>query len=108
MANNIDDLTQAVINHSSLTIEEIKEVRNAQDGYSGFTYYDDTESFYDQNEHLIWLQLSELADGLGETPLEVIAGFGGAKDVYSLRTFKNLMAWYALEEVASHLQAEEE
>jgi len=107
----MDRLVEAIKEHSGMTEEEIKGVvgvgRGADAGYPGFTYFTDTVKFYDENEELIWDILVEMADDLGETPLNVIAGFGGAKDVVSGDSFKNLMSWFALEEASNYLQEEE-
>lgn len=73
----------------------------ADAGWPGFSYYRDTEKWYDEYEDVIWEMLEEDADGMGvKSPLELIATFGGAKDVHNDAQFKNLLVWYALERVA--------
>lgn len=74
----------------------------ADSGWHGFVYYYETSAFYDENEDAIWELLEQVADELGHKhPLELIATFGGAKDVHGDDQFKNLLAWFVLEHVAS-------
>lgn len=88
--------------------ESLKDVceHGAEGGYSGFTYYSDTVKFYNKNEPEIWELLVETAESLGENVLTMIAGFSGAKNVANGDTFKNLMSWFALEEVARDVYPE--
>jgi hypothetical protein len=83
--------------------EELAGVREggANAGFSGFIYYKDTVKFYDENEEEIWEALEEDAEGTGmKNALSLIASFSGAEHVSDSATFKNLLAWYALERVA--------
>jgi hypothetical protein len=83
--------------------ESLEDVANygAGSGFPGFTYYTDTVKFYDEFSDEIWELLVEDARSLGcGSVLEMIAGFGGAGGCESDTTFKNLLAWYALEAVA--------
>lgn len=94
-------LLKAVIEHSGMSLQEIAGIMSAADGYCGFTYYNQTNEFYDKYSDLIWEKLYELADDMGEENLlKVISGFGIANQVDDDKTFKNLLAWFALEESA--------
>ena len=75
----------------------------------GFTYYEDTAAFYDEHHDLIWEVLGDECDASGyESPLALIADFKGAwtagrpwrRQLWGDGSFKNLLAWYALQYVA--------
>jgi len=102
------ELIKAVKNHSGMTEEDLLGVRNANDGYAGFTYYKDTVEFYDEYAPEIWEQLNEVSEQLGQRPTEVISSFGCVDSIVDDETFKNALAWFALEEVARYLQDKEE
>ena len=103
------------------TLEDI--TNNGEDGgFGGFIYYSETNKFARENMHLILDQVKELADNLGETPLEMISSFRSLKDdkldpleiasiIYERTSPEsqadgtetvvlNALAWFALEEVA--------
>jgi len=82
--------------------ESLKDVaeHGASGGYPGFTYYKDTCEFYDKHEAEIWEKLNEEAEGQGITAIQLVAMFGDADSVNSADTFKNMLAWFALETVA--------
>ena len=40
--------------------------------------------------------------------MELVASFGGANTITDNTTFKNLLAWFALEEVAHFIERKEE
>ena len=73
----------------------------ASQGVSGFIYYKDTSDFYDANHDLIWDMLWNESESSGYHILRLISCFGGAGNVGSDSQFKNLLAWFALEQVAS-------
>lgn len=106
----MEKLVEMVKEHSGMTKAEIKDVvgvgRGADAGYSGFTYYDDTTEFYDNNEELIWELLEEMADQMGQKPLELVASFGCADSITDVKSFKNALAWFVLEETSRYLQGE--
>ena len=85
------------------TLEDVL-TNGASVGWPGFTYYVDTVEFYRKYEEEIWDLLDEQYDtsGLYGNIIEFIGSFNGAKDVGNLTQFKNLLAWYALEEVARY------
>jgi len=76
-------------------------VRGGADaGFPGFTYYNDTVRFYDRHKKAIWELLNDMADSMGEkNTMALIASFTRAADISDDDTFKNLLAWFALEEV---------
>jgi len=77
----------------------------AEHGCSGGTigeliYYADTSAFYEKYKEEIWQRLSDMADDLGcDSILHLIVTFNGAKEVGSHLQLKNLLAWWAAEEV---------
>ena len=100
-------LYDAVKRQLGIKGDELKETlqdvasHGADAGFHGFIYYTETAKFYDKYEDLIWEALETDTEDMGEkTPLAFIASFTGAKNVTNPATFKNLLAWYALERVA--------
>ena len=124
-------LTNAVIEQLGFEELENEELRStlqditnngADGGFGGFIYYSETNQFARENMHLIMDQVKKLADAFGETPLEMISGFGSLKDdkidpleiasiIYERTSPEsqadgtetvvlNALAWFALEEVA--------
>ena len=102
----------------------LKDITNngADGGFGGFIYYSETNKFARENMNLIMDQVKELADALGETPLEMISSFrclqGDKIDPLEIASIiyertspesqadgtetvvLNALAWFALEEVA--------
>lgn len=73
----------------------------AEGGFPGLTYYSDTSKLYDAHEDEIWEALSNDAEEMGsDSPLSLIASFGGASNVYNDSQFRNLLVWYMAERVA--------
>ena len=75
----------------------------ASGGVSGFIYYAETCKFYQDYKETIWDLLYDTAESMGESVLQMIANFGGAKDVGSGDQLENLLAWFALEEAARYV-----
>ncbi len=75
---------------------------------SELTYYNDTVQFYDDHEDEIWHELLKTADDLGETIPFMISNFRGCKKVYNAKTFKNLLAWWICEHIATRISDERE
>lgn len=75
---------------------------------SGMVYYFETEEFYNKFQDDIWDKLYDCANDQGITTMELIASFNGSKDVGSNHQFKNLLAWFAVEETARELLNDEE
>jgi len=98
-------------------VEYLEGLRSADDGHSGFIYYHETHKFAMQNRKLIVELLNETADQLGEEVVSMVKNFGvfrgemdrdELQDLYKYLgggrpeqgTVTNVMAWFALEEVA--------
>ena len=71
---------------------------------SELIYYVDTSAFYDKSQDEIFQRLSDMADDMGcESILHLIATFNGAKEVGSPLQLKNLLAWWAAEDVCREI-----
>jgi hypothetical protein len=112
--NMFTDLTIAVIQQMGYDpksppdelFSTMADIENygAAAGFHGFIYYHETSAFYDANEAAIWDALDEDADAFGESTLQFIAGFRDAHQITHIASFKNLLAWYALERAASEAE----
>jgi len=85
--------------------EQISELAQygADAGWPGLTYYTDTVRLHDEHESEIWDALHEDAQDFGHTIPELIAGFGGSKNVGSMEQLKNLLTWYMAERTAARI-----
>jgi hypothetical protein len=94
--------------HDKAELKEI--VEQGCDNGTSLIYYNQTNNFYDKHESAIWELIYEQAEDQGITSLELIASFNGQKDVLDEIRFKNLLCWYAIEEMARKIleQIEEE
>lgn len=73
----------------------------ADAGFPHITYTSDTVAIFDTYGDEIWDMGVEAAEESGcKNICEMIAGFGRADMLHSLDTFKNLMVWFACEELA--------
>ena len=87
------------------TQERSTITETAEHGCSGGTiseliYYADTAAFYDKYQDEIWRRLNDMAQDMDcESSLHLIATFQGADSVGSPLQLKNLLAWWAAEEV---------
>lgn len=73
----------------------------ADTGWGGFTYTQECVEFFDKHENAIMEMAQEDADSFGYSNVaELVATFGRADMADTMDGYKNLMAWYALEEVA--------
>lgn len=88
------------------TFHEVN-AHGADAGFSGFIYTEECAKFFERNAEEIWELAVEQADDQGENVLTMIAGFGRKDMVESWPQFENLMAWFALEEVARREVGEE-
>ena len=70
------------------------------EGVNGFTYYEDTIDFYTANRELIWDILWDESSPSVYHILRLISCFGDAR---SSSKFKHILAWFALEQVASEI-----
>ena len=76
---------------------------------SELIYYSDSCAFYEQYEGEIWDRLDQMSCDMGEASiLHLIATFNGAKSVGSHDQFRNLLAWWACEDVCREIIAEKE
>ena len=76
---------------------------------SELIYYADTESFYKKYCEEIWDRLSNMADDMGEPSiLHLIVTFNGSKEVGSDLQLRNLLAWWACEDVCREIIADKE
>ena len=72
-------------------------------------YYADTCAFYEKYKEEIWQRLwDSWSDFGGDSVLHFIATFNGADDVGSDDQFRNLLAWWACEDVCREVIAEKE
>jgi len=77
----------------------------AEHGCSGgvigeLIYYADTVAFYKKYQDEIWRRLNDMAQDMDcESILHLIATFNGVSNVGSPVQLKNLLAWWAAEEV---------
>jgi hypothetical protein len=76
-------------------------------GIGGLIYYSETIAFHDLHDEEIWDMLYDDAESEGITIMELIASFGGQKDVGSMNQLKNLLCWYAVEREARAIVDEE-
>ncbi len=90
-------------NYESTTIEDITKHGCISGICSGLIYYNDTCKFYDLHQEEIWELLHENASNLGYSIMQLIAEFNGQKNVGSDTQFKNLLVWYAVEEIANSI-----
>ena len=98
-------------------VDALNGLRDARAGYAGFTYYSDTHDFAMKNRKDIVSLLNETAEQLGEEVVSMVKNFGvfhGKMDNEDLQDLykylgggrpeqgavTNVMAWFALEEVA--------
>lgn len=88
----------------------------ASGGFTGFIYYKDTISFWKRHKKLIMEYTEEMANDLGEDLLSMVSNFNVIKGNYTqteigqalfgemnenkYAQIYNVMAWFALEEVA--------
>ena len=76
---------------------------------SELIYYSDSEAFYEKFKEEIWDRLSVMADDMGcESILHLIVTFNGSKEVGSELQLRNLLAWWACEDVCREVLAEKE
>ena len=98
-----------------LDTQELSTIQHTADqGCAGGTipeliYYADTSAFYEKYKEEIWDRLSNMADDMGEPSiLHLIVTFNGAKEVGSHLQLRNLLAWWACEDVCREILAEKD
>jgi hypothetical protein len=75
----------------------------ADGGFPGITYTRDCVKLFDRYGDEIWAMAVEQAEDMGENVGTMIAGFRRKDMLDSLDSFKNLMVWFACEELAREL-----
>ena len=71
---------------------------------SELIYYADTSAFYNKYQDEIFERLNNMAQDMDcESILHLIASFNGAKEVGSPLQLKNLLAWWAVEDVCREI-----
>ena len=76
---------------------------------SELIYYSDSCAFYEKYEGEIWDRLDQTSCEMGEESiLHLIASFNGSRSVGSHDQFRNLLAWWACEEVCREVIADKE
>ena len=117
MSEQMTALTQAVVaqlnlmedddgDDGSFDVSTMQDIVNngAAGGFNGFIYHSETIAFYDANEDAIWDALyDDAAQSFGSTPMQIIAGLEYADQIADTTTFKNALAWYALEHAANEI-----
>ena len=93
-------LTRAIREHSGLELAAIREAgeHGADAGWGGFTYTSDGAEFTRANKELVWELVSETAEEMGQSELELLASFTRADMADSADGLDCLLAWFALEE----------
>jgi hypothetical protein len=92
--------------HCEIEDESIVEAGQygADAGWCGFTYTHDCVEFYDNNESLIYDLLYEQAEMMGHKNIdEMVSQFNRSDMLSTADGRKNLLAWFALEEVGRWL-----
>jgi hypothetical protein len=82
-----------------------KDIANhgADCGWTGITTYADTVKLFDRFQDEIWEMLASMADDMGQSVPELIASFRRADMCETPDGFKNLLVWFACEEIAREL-----
>jgi hypothetical protein len=97
------------VKDGSINLEEVVKHGCVNGCVSSLIYYEDTVKFHDKFEDEIWEMLYNEYEEFGfKSILEYIASFNGSKNVGSLEQFKNLLAWYSVENVARQILDEQE
>ena len=105
----IKDWVLDEVKNGSINLEEVVKHGCVNGCVSSLIYYEDTVKFHDKFEEEIWEMLYDAQMDMGFDSIpEYIASFNGSKNVGSLMQFKNLLAWYAVENVARQILDEEE
>lgn len=107
MKKAIERLYDAVLEQSEYIKEEESWAwesiceHGADGGWSGFTMTQECVDFYEKHEDDIYDLLDEQADSLGCSSVdEMVSGFVRKDMLNTPDGRKNLLAWFALEEVA--------
>ena len=97
------------VKNEEIHLEDVIEHGCVSGCVSSLIYYSDTVKFYDKFEDEIWNMLEEDTNQFGnDNILQTISQFNGARNVGSLDQFKNLLAWYSVEETCRKILDEKE
>ena len=116
MNTTIENLKTAILKHMDCADDEdfqntMKDVaaHGADGGVPCFTYTTHCAEFYNANEDAIYELLNDTADDMGHESVDELVGTFQRKDMLSWPDGrKNLLAWFALEEVARAMEDEKE
>jgi len=99
----MEKLYKAVLKHSELTNDDLKEIseHGADGGWCEFIYNVDCIRFWDNNSELIQKYSQEQAENMGHKNwLVMFSTFGRADMLDGVDGYKILGAWFILESVA--------
>ena len=86
------------------TIEDVTRHGCSGGTISELIYYADTSAFYDKYKEEIFERLNNMAQDMDcESILHLIVTFNGAKEGGSHLQLKNLLAWWAAEDVCREI-----
>lgn len=106
----LEKLYRAIKDHTGLPDSDILQAgqSGADAGWNGFIYYGECCEFYDNNESAIYELLNDEASEMGFGNIEeMIAGFGRSDMLDTPEGRKNLLSWFALEEVGRWLEGKD-
>ncbi|MBC8395096.1 MAG: hypothetical protein H8E05_00200 [Bacteroidetes bacterium] len=114
MTNTLENLKTAILKHMDCVDDEdfrntMRDVSShgADGGVPSFTYTKDCVDFYEDNEDYIYELANETAENMGyDSVIKFISDFNNAYMADSADGHKNLLAWFALEEVARWMEDE--
>jgi hypothetical protein len=107
----LEDLLEAVRDHSGLTDEEILEAgeHGADCGWAGFTWTVDCVAFVKRNKLLVWELVSDEAEDMGAVnTLAHLASFASADIANSQDGLDTLLSWWSLETCGHFLESKRE
>lgn len=100
----INDFREYIKSNYAENLPDIAQ-HGCSGGVSGMIYYSETVKLFDEYRDDIFEILGEMADEMGQTIPELIAGFNGAADVGNFQQFANLCVWASVEEIARQERA---
>lgn len=102
----IDELVQAVRDHSGLSLSEIIEAgeHGADAGWSGFIWTSDGAEFTRAHRELVWSLLGDEAEEMGSPNIAAfVGGFVRSDMAETPEGFDCLLAWWSLETCGRYL-----
>ena len=102
----MDDLVKAVRAHHNFDDEQMREIaeHGADTGWPGFTMTSECCEFFDKHALPLWEMLQQQAEDMGEGNVcEHVAKFKRSDMIEHWDMFRNLLAWWALEEAARYV-----